>query len=98
MSRPSTDGFLRSAAVYGPVAIVAAVVALGCATREQYLRLRRDDYGPADLDAWAERIRTTRRWKRVYVYFKHEDGARGAELARDLGRRFAPRPPRAGSP
>jgi tol-pal system protein YbgF len=42
MSRPSTDGFLRSVAVYGPVAIVAAVVGLGCATREQYLRLRRD--------------------------------------------------------
>jgi len=50
-----------------------------------YLRLRRDDYGPADLAAWAERIRAATRWKRVYVYFKHEDGSRGPALARSLG-------------
>jgi uncharacterized protein YecE (DUF72 family) len=49
-----------------------------------YLRLRREDYGEADLDAWAARIRETARWKRVYVYFKHEDGARGPALAKAL--------------
>jgi len=49
-----------------------------------YLRLRREDYWPHDLDAWAERIRETGRWKRVYVYFKHEDAGRGPALARGL--------------
>jgi uncharacterized protein YecE (DUF72 family) len=49
-----------------------------------YLRLRRDDYADADIDAWAARIRGEPRWKRVYAYFKHEDGARGTALARDL--------------
>jgi uncharacterized protein YecE (DUF72 family) len=47
-----------------------------------YLRLRREDYGPPDLDAWAARVRGMRRWKRAYVYFKHEDAARGTALAR----------------
>ncbi len=54
-----------------------------------YLRLRREHYGPADLEAWAARIRSTAQWKRVYVYFKHEDAARGTELARDLATRLA---------
>lgn len=49
-----------------------------------YLRLRRQDYGDADLDAWAARLRETTRWKRVYVYFKHEDSGRGPALARAL--------------
>jgi uncharacterized protein YecE (DUF72 family) len=49
-----------------------------------YLRLRREDYSEGDVDAWAERIRATRGWKRAYVYFKHEDGARGTTLARAL--------------
>ena len=49
-----------------------------------YLRLRREDYGDDDVSAWAERIRATTSWKRVYVYFKHEDGARGTTLARML--------------
>jgi uncharacterized protein YecE (DUF72 family) len=53
-----------------------------------YLRLRREDYRAADLDVWAERIRTTREWKRVYVYLKHEESARGAELARALDTRL----------
>ena len=54
-----------------------------------YLRLRRTDYGSADLDRWAECIRGTRQWKRVYVYFKHEESARGTELARALADRLA---------
>src|SRR6185295_2694138 len=49
-----------------------------------YLRLRRDDYGKQDLDAWAARVRELGPWKRVYVYFKHEDAGRGPELARDF--------------
>src|SRR5262249_35218779 len=49
-----------------------------------YLRLRREDYTPGDLDTWATRIRNQRRWKRAYVFFKHEDAARGTTLAKDL--------------
>jgi uncharacterized protein YecE (DUF72 family) len=53
-----------------------------------YLRLRRTDYGEADLVRWAARIGETTQWKRVYVYFKHEDAARGPALARALRARF----------
>jgi len=49
-----------------------------------YLRLRRADYGDAELDAWAGRVRETTKWKRVYVYFKHEESGRGPALARTL--------------
>jgi len=47
-----------------------------------YLRLRRERYDDPDLDAWAARVRETTRWKRVYVYFKHEESGRGPALAR----------------
>lgn len=56
-----------------------------------YLRLRREDYTEGDLDTWAERICATASWKRVYAYFKHEDGARGTTLARGLMQRIAAR-------
>ena len=49
-----------------------------------YLRLRRENYTAADLDAWATRVRDTAQWKRVYVYFKHEESGRGPALARDF--------------
>ncbi|HZP41260.1 MAG TPA: DUF72 domain-containing protein [Candidatus Binatia bacterium] len=49
-----------------------------------YLRLRRADYGSADLDAWAGRVREMTRWKRAYVYFKHEETGRGPALAREF--------------
>jgi uncharacterized protein YecE (DUF72 family) len=45
-----------------------------------YLRLRRSDYSDADLSQWAERI-LLQKWERAFVYFKHEDEAKGAELA-----------------
>lgn len=54
-----------------------------------YLRLRRDDYSEGDLDAWAARVHELGRWKRAYVYFKHEDEARGTALARSFRARFA---------
>ena len=47
-----------------------------------YLRLRRADYGDDDLDRWAARVRDVVTWKRVYVYFKHEESGRGPALAR----------------
>jgi uncharacterized protein YecE (DUF72 family) len=48
-----------------------------------YLRLRRADYGDAELAAWAERLRG-QPWSEAYVFFKHEDAGRGPELARRL--------------
>jgi len=54
-----------------------------------YLRLRREDYGERDLDLWAGRVQENTRWKRVYVYFKHEESGRGAALARSFMARFA---------
>ena len=37
-----------------------------------YLRLRRENYGDADLEAWAGRMRS-QGWSEAYVFFKHED-------------------------
>ena len=45
-----------------------------------YLRLRRSDYSDADLSLWLDRI-LSRRWKSAFVFFKHEEGAGGAEMA-----------------
>ncbi len=45
-----------------------------------YLRLRRSDYTNADLSQWAERI-LSQKWERAFVFFKHEDEAKGPEMA-----------------
>ncbi|HYQ48356.1 MAG TPA: DUF72 domain-containing protein [Thermodesulfovibrionales bacterium] len=45
-----------------------------------YLRLRRVDYTDADLWNWLERI-LSQKWESAFVYFKHEEDARGPELA-----------------
>jgi len=45
-----------------------------------YLRLRRSDYTDAALSQWIERI-LSQKWEKAFVFFKHEDGAKGAELA-----------------
>jgi uncharacterized protein YecE (DUF72 family) len=45
-----------------------------------YLRLRRFDYTDADLAKWLERIRL-QKWSRAFVFFKHEDEAKGPEMA-----------------
>jgi uncharacterized protein YecE (DUF72 family) len=45
-----------------------------------YLRLRRSDYTEADLSQWVEKI-LSQKWEKAYVYFKHEDEAKGAEMA-----------------
>jgi len=36
-----------------------------------YLRLRRGEYAPAELDAWAARVAALP-WERAWVFFKHE--------------------------
>jgi len=45
-----------------------------------YLRLRRPSYGDEDLRRWGRRISSTR-WKRAYVFFKHEDEGAGPRMA-----------------
>lgn len=45
-----------------------------------YLRLRRSAYTEADLTQWKERI-LARKWKRAFVFFKHEDPAGGPAMA-----------------
>ena len=45
-----------------------------------YLRLRRFDYTEADLSQWMERI-LSQKWKRAFIFFKHEEEAKGAKMA-----------------
>jgi uncharacterized protein YecE (DUF72 family) len=45
-----------------------------------YLRLRRSDYSDADLANWLERI-GAQPWERAFVFFKHEEEAKGSLLA-----------------
>jgi uncharacterized protein YecE (DUF72 family) len=45
-----------------------------------YLRLRRPTYDASELAAWAERIRA-QPWGEAFVFFKHEDEARGPRFA-----------------
>lgn len=49
-----------------------------------YVRLRRVDYAPDALAAWAERLRGVPGWKRAYVYVKHDDAGRAPALAQAL--------------
>ncbi|HEY6008538.1 MAG TPA: DUF72 domain-containing protein [Geobacteraceae bacterium] len=45
-----------------------------------YLRLRRAEYTDADLSRWLDRI-LVQPWERVFVFFKHEEEAKGPEMA-----------------
>lgn len=45
-----------------------------------YLRLRRVNYSDDDLKDWIVKIQK-QRWKRCFVFFKHEDEATGPKLA-----------------
>jgi uncharacterized protein YecE (DUF72 family) len=45
-----------------------------------YLRLRREDYKRRDIQSWAEKLKL-QEWASAYVYFKHEDTAKGPRLA-----------------
>ena len=45
-----------------------------------YLRLRRQDYDDAAVEAWAAKLRT-QTWAEAYVFFKHEDAGAGPRLA-----------------
>jgi uncharacterized protein YecE (DUF72 family) len=52
-----------------------------------YLRLRRPDYGEAEIAAWADRIRAEP-WSEAYVFFKHEEEGTGPRLAEAMAARF----------
>jgi uncharacterized protein YecE (DUF72 family) len=54
-----------------------------------YFRLRRQDYDAAAVARWAELIHGAGFSGDVYVYFKHEDSARGVSLATELSARLA---------
>jgi uncharacterized protein YecE (DUF72 family) len=45
-----------------------------------YLRLRRSDYTEDELSKWLTKIRS-QKWQKAFVFFKHEDDAKGPELA-----------------
>lgn len=48
-----------------------------------YLRLRRVQYGPKDLEEFARWIRQ-QSWQDAYVFFKHEDAGTGPRLAKEF--------------
>lgn len=48
-----------------------------------YLRLRRTDYGEAELRVWVARLRQ-QDWQDAFVFFKHEEAGRGPQLAQRL--------------
>jgi len=50
-----------------------------------YLRLRREDYTAADIEAWANRVRPfLEAGDDVYAFFRHDADGRSTELAREL--------------
>ena len=50
-----------------------------------YLRLRREDYQPADVTRWSETIQLHGAdWSDVFIYFKHEEAGIGPKLATQM--------------
>ena len=46
-----------------------------------YLRLRRPDYGVAELQAWVKRVQE-QNWRETFIFFKHEDEGKGPQMAK----------------
>jgi uncharacterized protein YecE (DUF72 family) len=46
-----------------------------------YLRLRRPDYGDAEMKLWVKRARY-HGWRDAFVFFKHEDEGKGPRMAK----------------
>jgi uncharacterized protein YecE (DUF72 family) len=62
-----------------------------------YLRLRRHEYSTADLETWLDRLEPfLGDGLDAYVYFRHDEVGRGAELALELGELAARRWPNPG--
>lgn len=50
-----------------------------------YLRLRREEYGPAEIDRWARFVRAQAgAWRETFIYFKHEEAGIGPKLAQQM--------------
>jgi uncharacterized protein YecE (DUF72 family) len=45
-----------------------------------YVRLRRPEYGDAELKTWVKRVRE-QDWRDAFVFFKHEDEGKGPQMA-----------------
>jgi uncharacterized protein YecE (DUF72 family) len=46
-----------------------------------YLRLRREDYSEPELKAWVKKVKK-QDWSDAFVYFRHEDTAKGPKFAK----------------
>jgi len=46
-----------------------------------YLRLRRPDYGDAELKEWVDRVKQ-QGWRDAFIFFKHEDEGVGPKMAK----------------
>jgi len=46
-----------------------------------YLRLRRPDYDDAAMKMWVKQVRK-QKWRDAFVFFKHEDEAKGPQMAK----------------
>jgi uncharacterized protein YecE (DUF72 family) len=56
-----------------------------------YLRLRREDYTPRQIQRWAKWIAEQRsRWSEVFVYFKHEARGVGPKFASQILAQISP--------
>lgn len=53
-----------------------------------YMRLRREDYTPAQIAKWAKFARV-QKWTEAYIYFKHEEQALGPRFAKQFSKAFA---------
>lgn len=49
-----------------------------------YLRLRKLEYAPKEIESWARLIREHPEWHEVFVYFKHEEAGTGPVFAQAL--------------
>lgn len=54
-----------------------------------YLRLRRTDYTPADLQRWARFVRQQDDWQEAFVYFRHEETGVGPRFAQTFQKLIA---------
>ncbi|MFZ0452760.1 MAG: DUF72 domain-containing protein [Ignavibacteriaceae bacterium] len=48
-----------------------------------YLRLRKSDYSKKEIKNWHDKIKR-QNWETVFVFFRHEDEAKGPKFARQL--------------
>ncbi len=75
-----------------PAGAAAAEPELHATADWGYLRLRRPDYGEAELARWAERVAGAP-WREAFVFFKHEDAGTAPRLAQRFRELCAARAP-----